>query len=142
MGKTVKTAPKTRAEKKQVVEEPVAAVEPDSITVEQKKANELKIRKQIKAMTAKVTERVDLKQVVSAVKSLKAFSKKQSASAAERALLTDEDQTICVNFTMARVPTNPTPKPQMIKIDHPFVTKDQHSRICVIVKDPARAFKD
>jgi len=30
----------------------------------------------------------------------------------------------------------------MIKIDHPYVTEDQHSRICVIVKDPARAFKD
>ena len=30
----------------------------------------------------------------------------------------------------------------MIQIDHPFHTEDQRSRICVIVKDPARAFKD
>ena len=30
----------------------------------------------------------------------------------------------------------------MIQIDHPFHNEDQRSRICVIVKDPARAFKD
>lgn len=66
-------------------------MEPDSITVEQKKANEKKIRKQIKAMQAQVTERVDLKQVILAVKALKSFAKRQTASAAERALLTDED---------------------------------------------------
>lgn len=40
------------------------------------------------------------------------------------------------------MPTNPSPKPQMISIEHPFLTQDQNSRVCVIVKDPARAFKD
>jgi len=47
-----------------------------------------------------------------------------------------------VTFTMTQVPTNPSPKPQMIKIDNPFVCQGQNSRVCVIVKDPARAFKD
>ena len=79
-----------------------------------KKANDLKIKKQLKAMAATVTERVDLKQVVLAAKALKAFAKKQAESAADRALLTDEDQTITVNFTLTQVPQNPSPKPQMI----------------------------
>ena len=30
----------------------------------------------------------------------------------------------------------------MIAIEHPFLTQEQNSRVCVIVKDPARAFKD
>ena len=61
---------------------------------------------------------------------------------AENQLLNDEDQTMHVTFTMTQVPTNPSPKPQMLSIDHPFLTENQRSRVCVIVKDPARAFKD
>ena len=30
----------------------------------------------------------------------------------------------------------------MISIDHPFLSEAQNSRVCIIVKDPARAFKD
>ena len=30
----------------------------------------------------------------------------------------------------------------MISIEHPFLSQEQNSRVCVIVKDPARAFKD
>mmetsp|Transcript_366 Transcript_366/g.490 ORF Transcript_366/g.490 Transcript_366/m.490 type:complete len:263 (-) Transcript_366:174-962(-) len=132
---TAKAAPAAKVE----AEEPA---EPDSLTVAFKKANDLVIKKQIKAMSAQVTEKVDLKQVVLAAKALKAYVKKQAESVAERALLTDEDQTISVSFTLTRVPTNPSPKPHMVKIDHPYLTEDQRSRVCVIVKDPARAFKD
>ena len=57
-------------------------------------------------------------------------------------LLNDEDQTVHVTFTMTQVPTNPSPKPQMIAIDNPFTTEEQNSRVAVIVKDPAREFKD
>lgn len=38
--------------------------------------------------------------------------------------MNDEDQNMYVTFTMTKVPTNPSPKPQMVKIDHPFVTED------------------
>lgn len=30
----------------------------------------------------------------------------------------------------------------MVKIPHPYLTKEDNSRICLFVKDPARAFKD
>ena len=72
-------------------------------------------------MNAQVLEKVDLKQVVSAAKALQVFTKKQSEDVAAKALLTDEDQTVHVTFTMTQVPSNPSPKPQMIKIDKPFV---------------------
>lgn len=78
---------------------------------------------------------------MSAAKALKAFAKKQSEAQASN-LLSDEDQTIHVTFTMTQVPTNPSPKPQMLSIEHPFLSEEQRSRVCVIVKDPARAFKD
>ena len=89
-----------------------------------------------------MVERVDLKQVTQAARALKEFAKRQAESVADRALLTDEDQSVHVTFTMTQVPTNPSPKPQMLSIDHPYMSEDQRSRICVIVKDPARAFKD
>ena len=124
MGKKVKQVTKktdvSKPEKKATEEAPEA----DSATVAQKKANDLKIKKQLKAMNANVLAKVDLKQVVSAVKALQAFAKKQSEDVAAKALLTDEDQTVHVTFTMTQVPTNPSPKPQMIKIDNPFVTQE------------------
>ena len=45
-----------------------------------KKANDLKLKKHLKAVKAKVNERVDMKQVVLAAKALKAFAKKQAES--------------------------------------------------------------
>ena len=119
MGKQVKKT--TAAAKKQAVAEPQA---PDSATVAMKKANDLKIKKHLKVMNAQVLAKVDLKQVISAAKALKAFAKKQSEDVANKALLNDEDQTVHVSFTMTQVPTNPSPKPQMIKIDNPFVAED------------------
>ena len=116
--------------------------EEDSIAVQMKKANDLKMKKWMKSTQAKVNERVDLKQIILAAKALKQYAKKQSESVAEKALLNDEDQSIHVTFTMTQVATNPSPKPQMLTIDHPFNTEAQNSRICVIVKDPSREFKD
>lgn len=83
-----------------------------------------------------------MKQVVLAAKALKDFAKKQAEVRERTTILTDEDQTVHVTFTMTQVPTNPSPKPQLLTIDHPYMTEEQRSRICVIVKDPARAFKD
>jgi len=138
MGKKVKST-KT-AVKADAPAEPEAA--PESLTVALKKANDLKIKKQMKTIQAQVNEKVDMKQVVLAAKALKAFAKKQSDDKASSALLNEEDQCMHVTFTMTSVPTNPSPKPQMINIEHPFLTEDQHARVCLIVKDPAREFKD
>ena len=74
--------------------------EADSIAVAMKKANDLKIKKWMKSTQAAVNERVDLKQIILAAKALKQYAKKQSESVAEKALLTDEDQSIHVTFTM------------------------------------------
>ena len=51
-------------------------------------------------MNATVLAKVDLKQVVLAAKALQVFAKKQSEDVAAKALLTDEDQTVHVTFTM------------------------------------------
>lgn len=93
-------------------------------------------------MKAQVAEKVDMKQVVLAAKALKDFAKKQAEVKERTTILSEEDQTVHVTFTMTQVPTNPSPKPQLVTIDHPFLTEEQRSRVCVIVKDPARAFKD
>ena len=61
---------------------------------------------------------------------------------AKGSLLDDEDDGVFVTFTMTQVPTNPSPKPQMITLENPFTNEEQNSRFCIIVKDPAREFKD
>lgn len=54
----------------------------------------------------------------------------------------NEDGFIHVNFTMTKVPTNPTPRPQQISIPHPFTSSNFDSRVCIIVKDPEEYFRD
>ena len=99
MGKKVKQTKNTVTKKQaESSEEPMAQVE--SATVAQKKANDIKIKKQLKFMNAQVLAKIDLKQVTSAVKALKIFAKKQSDDVSTKALLTDEDQTVHVTFTM------------------------------------------
>ena len=71
---TTKAKKTSTVVKEKVVEEPEKAA--DSLLVAAKKANDVKIKKQIKKMNAKVLEHVDLKQVVSAVKALQTFTKK------------------------------------------------------------------
>ena len=71
---TTKVKKTSTVVKEKFVEEPEQAA--DSLLVAAKKANDVKIKKQIKKMNAKVLEHVDLKQVVSAVKALQTFTKK------------------------------------------------------------------
>ena len=97
MGKKVKETKKTVATKQPEAEK---SQEIDSAAVAQKKINDLKIKKHLKAMNAQVLAKVDLKQVISAAKALKAFAKKQNEDVAAKALLNDEDQTVHVTFTM------------------------------------------
>lgn len=66
---TKKVEKKAPAAAKEVAAK-VTEVVSDNVTVALKKANDLKIKKQIKKMNAAVLEKVDLKQVVSAVKAL------------------------------------------------------------------------
>ena len=61
---------------------------------------------------------------------------------ANKCLLDDEDEYITLTFTLSQVPSRPTPRPAMIKVDHPFTTGANNARYCIFVKDPQRAFKD
>ena len=72
-----------------------------------------------------------------AIAALKKYtkSKKQGNN-----LLTDEDDAIHLSFTLTQVPQKPSPKPLMIPLEHPFASEQR--RVCVFVKDPARALKD
>lgn len=60
----------------------------------------------------------------------------------KKQLLDNEDDYVYVNFTLAQVPTKPTPKPQQVKVSHPFNNPKNTTRVCVFVKDPAKDFKD
>ena len=57
-------------------------------------------------------------------------------------LLQEEDDYVIATFTLTEVPTHPSPKPLQINLPHPYNSKDNKSRVCVFVKDPARSFKD
>jgi hypothetical protein len=57
------------------------------------------------------------------VKALKQFSKAMKEKNMDQKLLEEEDDSLVVTFTMQQVPTNPSPKPQMISIDHPFTSE-------------------
>lgn len=77
MGKQVAKKTTTTTTKKAPAEKTPEPVAIDSATVEQKKLNDIKIKKHLKAMSATVLAKVDLKQVVSAAKALKTYQKKQ-----------------------------------------------------------------
>lgn len=72
---------------------------------------------------------------------MKKFAKAKRGLAS-KALLNDEDDAIHVSFTLNQVPKKPSPKPVMITLDHPFASENKKTRVCLFVKDPARAFKD
>ena len=59
-------------------------------------------------------------------------------------LLEEDDQFVQVVFTLTQVPSRPTPRPQEIKIPHPYQgdAKDHGTRVCVFVKDPSRDIKN
>lgn len=43
---------------------------------------------------------------------------------------------------MNQLPEKPSARPQLVHLPHPFYSANENSRVCVFVKDPARAFKD
>jgi len=43
---------------------------------------------------------------------------------------------------MTRVPNKPSARPQLVTLPNPFQSGKNNSRVCMFVKDPARAFKD
>ena len=85
-------------------------------------------------------ESVDVKQCAMAVKALQEYQKKTHAEA--KGLLSKEETFITMSFTMTNLPETPSNRPQLIKIPHPFYSAAENTRICIFVKDPARAFKD
>ena len=77
MGKKVKAVTKAVLANENKVATTESVVE-DSMTVAIKKANDLKIKKQLNLMKAKIAEKVDMKQLILAANTLKNFTKKQS----------------------------------------------------------------
>ena len=100
MGKKVRTATVVTPAKEAKKAAPVVEIVEDSMIVAMKKANDLKIKKQLKATKAQVAEKVDMKQIVLAANALKNFTKKQSDVKQRSTILNDEDQTVHVTFTM------------------------------------------
>ena len=93
MVKKVKTKAKPEAEEK---EQPIIE---ESLTVLQKKENAKLLKKQAKKIGAEVAQRVDVKQVISAVKALQKYHKSQKENG-KLNLLDDEDGSFVVTFTM------------------------------------------
>lgn len=114
----------------------------ESLTIKEKKANDLKLKKAIKKMSAKVKSNVEQKQIIKAVEALKTYSQKTKANNLKKKLLESEEDYVYVNFTLTQVPEKPTPRPQQIKLSNPFNNPKNSTRVCVFVKDPAREFKD
>lgn len=100
----------------------------------------------VKKFNAKIKSSIERKQIVKAIEALQAFhkNKKAQGAASSKSLLEDENQFVQVTFTLTQVPERPTPRPLEIKVPHPFQgdSKEHDTRVCVFVKDPARAIKD
>jgi rubrerythrin len=128
---------KVKSEKPAVVP---TTVEELSETIQRKKENAKLLEKQMKQVTAKVLASVDVKQAAKAVQALQAFKQRQNTKS--KGLLDSAESQITMSFTMTALPDKPSQRPQLIKIPHPFTCKEDNSRVCLFVKDPARAFKD
>lgn len=111
----------------------------ESETIQRKKENAQKLDRQMKAIRAQVLQKVDLKQIQKAVTALQQFKKSQKN---EKNLLSDPNALVTLTFTMTKLPVKPSQRPQLVKIPHPYLSKQDNSRVCLFVKDPARAFKD
>lgn len=83
----------------------------ESLTIKEKKANDLKLKKAIKKMSAKVKSNVEQKQIIKAVEALKTYSQKTKANNLKKKLLESEEDYVYVNFTLTQVPEKPTPRP-------------------------------
>lgn len=91
-------------------------------------------------MTAKVLASIDVKQTAKAAQALSDFKKRQLKQS--KGLLDSAESPITLTFTMTALPNKPSQRPQLVKIPHPFINKEENSRVCVFVKDPSRSFKD
>lgn len=89
-------------------------------------------------MNAKVKKNLEQKQIIKAIEALQAYIQKVKSQNLKHKLLETEDDAVYVNFTLTQVPEKPTPRPQQIKISHPFNNAKNNTRVCVFVKDPAR----
>ena len=74
------------------------------------------------------------------MKATKAF--KQHFGKAKRGPLADEQPSVHLNFTLTKVPAKPSVKPLRIKLDTPYTTKENLSRVCLFVKDPDTDVKE
>lgn len=74
-------------------------------------------------MNAEVLQNIDKKQIISAVKALQKYNEKVKSEGKVN-ILDDEDNGVFVTFTLTQLATNPSPKPQMIDLEHPFTTKE------------------
>ena len=97
-------------------------------------------------MSASLKKSLERKQIVKAVKALQVFQNKtkKEGKKGNKNLLEEEDSFVQVNFTLTQVPTKPTPRPLEIKVPHPYQgdEKAHATRVCLFVKDPARALKN
>ena len=116
------------------------AQELDSEAIARKKLNAKLLEKQLKNTTSQCLAKVDVKQIAKAVKALQDYKKRKHADS--KGLLDNPESLITLSFTMTSVPEKPSQRPQLIKIPHPFISESENSRVCIFVKDPARAFKD
>ena len=125
-----------KKEKKAVAEETPAD---ESALVMLKKENAKVLEKSIKEMTSAVKESLDLKQVALAAKALQKYEKDKKKG---KSLLSDENAAVHLSFTMTKVPKNPSPKPIQVKLDNPFNSEKNMTRVCLFVKDPEEDFKN
>lgn len=125
-----------KKEKKEAVETPAE----ESALVMLKKENAKVLEKSVKDATQAVKESLDLKQVATAAKALQKYEKEQSK--ASKSLLKDESAAVYLCWTMSKVPKNPSPKPVQIKLEKPFNSEKNLTRVCLFVKDPESEMKE
>lgn len=56
-------------------------------------------------------------------------------------LLASDDDIVQIIFTLTQLPAKPNPRPFQIELPHPFNNAENNTRVCVLVKDPAKEFK-
>ncbi|KIM24721.1 hypothetical protein M408DRAFT_10855 [Serendipita vermifera MAFF 305830] len=90
-----------------------------------------------------IDERVSVSQIQKAVKSLSSYaaSKKKEIQESGKVLFDDEDENVWLVVTTKTMSPSLTLKPQRIPLAHPIVDP-RVSSICLITKDPQRAYKD
>lgn len=89
---------------------------------------------------AKQTIKLDRKLINSAISNLQTYASSQKDKG--KNLLEDEDDFIYVTITLSKVPSKFSPKPLQIELKHAIYGPKYLTHVCMIVKDPQRAFKD